>query len=142
MPGLRLGTNLFPHQLPALLSEELRIARQLGISAISPWNAQFEAMANAGTLKWVITVAGELRVVPYSVGRFEIAHTVASAGESVLAAGKAEVAIREAMKFGIRITTHSGHFLSGIGPDANAEAERLGRAAFARAGIIFRESDT
>lgn len=129
--------RLFGNQLPGLLVAELAVAARLGAHAVRPASADFAAIANAGQIKWVITAAGELMVIPHSVDGVELSHAIISAGAPVRAAGEADVAISGLTKMGIRISTHSGHFLSGMDAATNAEVARLGRAAFATAGIIF-----
>jgi hypothetical protein len=62
----------------------------------------------------------------------EIFHPVLSGGAPVLAAGEAEVAgSAEIGFFGTEINFQSGHFLP------SAESLQIGRAAFAREGILF-----
>ena len=72
-----------------------------------------------------------LLVVPKFVGQTEIAHTVASKGEPVVAAGEAEVAFGAGRFFGIVITIYCGHYRPSV------ESLQIGIGAFARLGITF-----
>jgi RHS repeat-associated protein len=127
----------FPNQLPGTLGEELATARRLGVRPVQPTDPGFSQVANAGRIKWVITETGELRVIPHTVGRTEISHTVLTGGRPVLAAGEADIAVGGGRAVGLDISPRSGHFLQGADAATNARVLELGREAFRRFGIQF-----
>ncbi|XXT18784.1 hypothetical protein WME94_52015 [Sorangium sp. So ce429] len=86
---------------------------------------------NEGTVKWVVTEAGDLLISPNTVNAGEISHAVLSGGKPVLAAGQAQVAWVGGKFLGMRISRFSGHFMP------TAESVQVGREAFARHGITF-----
>jgi hypothetical protein len=88
-------------------------------------------VVNQGTIKWIVTGQGRLLIVPKFVGRIELAHTVASKGEPVLAAGEADIVGVAGYFIGLTITLHSGHYQPGN------DRLSIGIDAFARIGITF-----
>lgn len=129
--------ELFENQIPERLASELALARQLGVRPVKPSEPEFLRYAHEGTLKWVVTQEGELLVIPRIWRGMEIAHSVASGGRPVLAAGEAEVAIQGATRFGTELTSHSGHYLNGASRVLNDRVLEIGRRAFARSGVTF-----
>lgn len=120
---------LLQNQLPELLELELSVAAEVGAVPIEAGTAEFMAAANQGTLKWVVTQSGKLFVTPHTVGGVEISHAVLSGGESVLAAGHAEIAAAGGEAMGLSINALSGHFGAG--------SVDIGIAAFEAAGVLF-----
>jgi hypothetical protein len=117
--------------LPERLADELAIAQRLGVVPVEGAGGDLSRVVNQGTIKWIVTAQGRLLIVPKYVGQTEIAHTVASKGEPVLAAGEAEVAFGAGRYFGIAISNDSGHYRPSM------ESLRIGIDAFARLGITF-----
>ncbi len=131
---------VFPNQLPDQLVEELQLGRALGVQPLQICPENLDDLvelgeAAGGTLKWVLTTDGQLWAVPSHVGAQEIPHTIAAAGESVLAAGECQITGGAAAGevLGISISNASGHYMP-----SNAS---LGQAveAFLRAGVEFGE---
>ena len=91
---------------------ELELAHRLGVRPLSMDSPQFARYASEERVKWVITEDGHLRIVPETWSTLEIAHTVASGGRPVLAAGEAEIAIHGTTYIGVRITPRSGHYMN------------------------------
>jgi|GEM_PF-828060 len=129
--------ELFENQVPEQLSSELATAQRLGVHPVSPSHPDFLRYANGERLKWIVTPEGELLIVPHTWRGTEIMHSVASGGRPVLAAGEAEIAVRGSTRFGIRITSHSGHYLNGASRAVNDRVLEMGKQAFARFGITF-----
>ncbi len=125
------------NQLPERLPSELERARRLGVRPVSVDSPQFARYASEERVKWVITEEGHLKIVPQKWSTLEIAHTVASGGRPVLAAGEAELAIHGTTYFGVRITPHSGHYMNRASKAVSDRTLELGRQAFARYGITF-----
>jgi len=55
---------VFKDALPARLAEELAAAARLGVVPIRPRDLTFDRVIGAGTIKWVVSIAGELLVIP------------------------------------------------------------------------------
>ncbi|HYN93017.1 MAG TPA: polymorphic toxin-type HINT domain-containing protein [Pilimelia sp.] len=92
------------------LENELALADSLGVRPVGPGEAGFDDVINSGTLKWAITEGGAIRVMPKTVNSQEIAHTALTRGAPVRAAGEAEIAGGGGEYFGLRISSHSGHY--------------------------------
>lgn len=131
------SSKLFENQLPEQLASELEVAQRLGVRPVSVDSAEFARYASGERIKWVVTEDGRLSVIPHRWSEVEIAHTVASGGRPVLAAGEAEIAVQGSTRFGIRLTPHSGHYLYGASRVVSDMALEIGRQAFARFGITF-----
>ena len=125
------GRTLFANQLPGQLTQEMAAAARVGAGAVRPGTPAFERAVNAGTIKWVVTEAGELLISPHSVGGSEISHAVIAGGRPVLAAGQAEIAGSGGAYIGLSITNHSGHYMPSEG------SLQVGIDAFAALGIRF-----
>ncbi len=123
--------TLFDNQFPERLDDELQIAHDMGIEAADIGDARFDEYINAGTVKWVVTKEGIVRVIPHTFEGVELNHTVAAKGKPVLAAGEVEIAGSEGIYFGLSINNHSGHYL----PDAASLEIALSK--FAEANIVF-----
>lgn len=115
--------------LPQRLSAELARAAQLGVKALGVGEAGFDEVINAGTVKWAVTESGQLLVMPHSVAGREISHAVLTGGNSVLAAGQADIAGSGGKYFLLELTNHSGHF------QPSAASLELARRTFASFGI-------
>ena len=123
--------QLYVNRLPDLLPAELAQAARVGAVPAVPGSLQFVQALQSGRIKWAVTEAEQLSVVPKWVGGVEISHAVLVGGQPVLAAGEADVAVGGGRLFGIEITSHSGHYQ----PDL--ESVEIGRAAFAAIGVDF-----
>ncbi len=121
---------MFHNTLPDRLREELQVAIELGISPLRVGDPGFDRVVAAGTVKWAVTVEGELLVIPKFVQGQELAHTVLTNGGPVLAAGEVEI-VRTNGQYGVLdINAHSGHYQ----PDR--ASLRLGEQAFVNRGIM------
>nr|WP_225412188.1 hypothetical protein [Stigmatella hybrida] len=129
--------ELFENQVPERFASELARAKKLGVRPVNPSDPDFLRYVNEGTVKWAVTQEGELLIIPRTWRGMEIAHSVASGGRPVLAAGEAEIAIQGSTRFGTEITSHSGHYLNGASRAVNDRVVEIGRQAFARFGITF-----
>jgi hypothetical protein len=123
--------------VPQDLAEELALAEQIGVRPVSPSAPDFLRYANEERIKWVVTQEGQLQIIPETWHGIEIMHSVASGGRPVLAAGEANIAVQGSMRWGIKITPHSGHYLRGASKAVNDAVLAIGRQAFARFGITF-----
>jgi len=121
----------FTNRLPERLTVELQRAASVGAAPIRPGTRAFADAVNQGTIKFVVTEAGELVITPKHVAGVEISHAVLSKGRPVLAAGEADAAIFGGRSAGMSINYHSGHF------QPSSDSLRIARAAFQRAGIEF-----
>jgi hypothetical protein len=70
-------------------------------------------------------------VMPKYVQSRELAHTVLTKGQPVLAAGEAEIAGAQGQYVGIEINNHTGHYLT------STESLQIAREAFAKLGVYF-----
>ena len=120
---------MFHNTLADRLQEELEQAAWLGVSPLRVGDPGFAGVAMEGTVKWAVTVAGELLIIPKSVRGEELPHTVLTNGEPVLAAGEAEIARTDGQYALIDINHHSGHYR----PDRHSLT--LGERAFAAQGV-------
>jgi hypothetical protein len=127
----KIAEGPFVNQLPEKLAAELKAAAAVGAGPISAGSEGFEDALNAGTIKWVVTQAGELIVSPHTVDGVEISHAVLSGGQAVLAAGQAEIAGAGGQFVGLSIEAWSGHFMPSAG------SLSIGVDAFSRYGIQF-----
>ncbi len=128
------NTCIFPNQMADKLSTELSTATRLKVSPMKVGSPDFDNIINGGEgVKWAVTSSGELLVIPKYVNGTEIAYSVITAGEGVLAAGEAEIAGSRKLGYIIlNLNNHSGHFKPS---DASLE---VGRRAFVRAlGIKY-----
>jgi hypothetical protein len=130
-------SRLLENQVPERLASELALARNLGLRPVMPSDPDFLSYVNEGTIKWVVTQEGTLLIIPRTWRGMEIAHSVASGGRPVLAAGEAEIAAHGATRIGTEITSHSGHYMNGASKAVSDKALDIGRQAFARFGITF-----
>lgn len=83
---------------------------ELGVKPLKIGESGFDDAINEGTIKWAVTINGELVIIPSSVGNIEINHTVLTGGQPVLAAGEAEIAGGEGQYFMMLISNRSGHY--------------------------------
>jgi hypothetical protein len=120
---------LFHNALADHLQEELALAADLGVAPLRVGDPGFDQVVIGGTIKWAVTVEGELLIVPKHIKGQELAHTVLTNGGPVLAAGEAEIAGTDGQYVVIEINDHSGHYR----PDR--ASLRLGVQAFEERGI-------
>jgi len=120
---------LFHNALTDRLQEELALAADLGVAPLRVGDPGFDQVIIGGTIKWAVTVEGELLIVPKYVKGEELAHAVLTNGGPVLAAGEAEIAITDGQYVVIEINNYSGHYH----PDR--ASLRLGEQAFEVRGI-------
>ena len=121
----------FPNLLPERLAGELADAAKVGAKPIRFGDPGFNNAVNEGTVKFVVSGSGEVILTPHTVKSIEISHAVLSDGQSVVAAGQAEIASSGGKFFGINLNNHSGHFMP------SAESLQIARDAFAKIGIVF-----
>jgi hypothetical protein len=118
--------NRFPQDLP----DELALARWHGIVPLRPSDPGFAELVTADTVKWVLTIDGELLFIPEKVGGDELAHPVMTNGGPVLAAGEADIVDLGGGEYGLlRFTGKSGHYQ----PDP--QSVRVARRVFEAVGI-------
>ncbi|WP_185236280.1 chitinase N-terminal domain-containing protein [Teredinibacter franksiae] len=130
--------GLFRNQVPGSLSQEMQAAKNVGANPmVAARGTQMEGLVNQGTIKWVVNSRGQLIVSSHTVRGQEISHAVLSGGRPVMAAGQAEIAASNGQFIGMRITTHSGHFMRGTSAAQNARAMQVGVDAFRKIGIGF-----
>jgi hypothetical protein len=121
---------VFHNRHPEDLPEELALARRLRIVPLRPSDPGFSALVTEGTVKWVLTIEGDLLFIPEKVDGAELAHPIMTNGGPVLAAGKAEIVDLGGGEYGlIKFTGNSGHYQ----PDP--QSVRLARQVFDAAGI-------
>jgi hypothetical protein len=125
------NSEVFHNQLPDELAGELETARKLGVKPMSLSDQGFEAVVNAGTIKWAVTESGELKIIPKYINEVELKHSVLTNGQPVLAAGEAEIAISGSKRVGITINRQTGHF------QASEESLQIGVEEFKKHGIDF-----
>ncbi|MFE2555562.1 putative T7SS-secreted protein [Streptomyces sp. NPDC059352] len=128
---LGLGPCHFENQLPGDLAGELADAERLGVRPLKVGDNGFDEAINSGTIKWAVTMDGELVVIPKNVGTVELKHPVLTNGAPVRAAGEAEIAGGQGSYFGMEINNNSGHY------KPSQESLEIGREAFERSGIAF-----
>jgi RHS repeat-associated protein len=128
---------VYRNQLPRAFAREVAEAQRAGAVATKVTGvADVERAALAtedGTLKYVVTEAGELVVGPKFVNGVEIKHPflTGSGSASVRAAGEVEVGVANGRVFPIELNLNSGHYRPG------PEAEPAARAAFEAVGLVF-----
>ncbi|WP_329118633.1 putative T7SS-secreted protein [Streptomyces sp. NBC_01353] len=128
---LGLAPCPFENQLPGELAGELADAERLGVKPLKVGQDGFDEAINSGTIKWAVTMDGELVVIPKNVGTVELKHPVLTNGAPVRAAGEAEIAGGQGSYFCMEINNSSGHYKPSL------ESLETGREAFERAGIKF-----
>ncbi len=121
----------FPNQFPEHLAGELAEAARVGAKPIRFGDPAFNKAVNGGTVKYVVAESGEVIIIPHTVKGVEISHAVLSNGQSVVAAGEAEIAAAGGKYIGIDLNFQSGHFRP------TAESLQAAREAFAKVGITF-----
>lgn len=126
---------IFENQLPERLKAELDLAKKLGVKPLKIGEVGFDDVINEGTIKWVVTLKGELMIIPYWFGSIEISHTFLTGGKPVLAAGEAEIAGGEGEYFMMSISNRSGHY------QPSADSLNLGMRAFRVRGIDPTDAD-
>jgi hypothetical protein len=104
------GPALFHNTMPDRLAEELRLAASLGVNRVKVGELGFDRAIEAGTVKWAITVEGELWLMPKWGDGVELAHTVLTRGAPVLAAGEADIAGSSGEYFLLWMDNRSGHY--------------------------------
>ncbi|MER7174528.1 putative T7SS-secreted protein [Streptomyces mesophilus] len=134
--SLGLAPDYYPNTMPDDRAGELAQAERLGVTPLRVGDDGFDAAVNSGTVKWGVTMEGELRIVPKHVDGVEIKHSVLNydktpEDDKLLAAGEAEIAGDGGAYFGMDINNNSGHYLPHI------DSLQKGREAFERAGIPF-----
>jgi hypothetical protein len=122
--------ELFHNIMPETLQEEIIRANANGVKPLSVGDANFDAVINAGTIKWAVSKNGELKIVPKIVNKKEISHAVIFQGDSVAAAGEADIAGTQGKYILLDISNESGHYMP------SADSLEIGIRAFAKAGII------
>jgi hypothetical protein len=131
-------STIFTNQLPGNLTDELATAKSLGVTPAQFGDQAFDDYVNAGSVKYVVALSGDVIIAPYSVDGVEISHAVLNNGGPVLAAGVADIATDgQGNYFGLNIDTQSGHYLNGATESQNSAAEAAARNAFKNIGITF-----
>jgi RHS repeat-associated protein len=123
--------GVFQNTLPELLNGELAAAEELGVEPTQVGGVGFDQAINEGPIKWAVTPDGKLEIIPKFVEGEELAHTVITSGEDVIAAGEASIAGANGEYIGIEITAHSGHYLP------NEASLDIAREIFKSHGIVF-----
>ncbi len=123
------GGELYPNTMPEKLPGELATANKLGVKPVKVGGPGFDDVINSGKVKWAVTQDGELNVIQHSVNGEEIAHTVLTGGNPVLAAGEADIAGSGGQYMLLEIDNQSGHYLPG------PETEEIGKNAFQSQGV-------
>ncbi|MGX1503752.1 UNVERIFIED_CONTAM: RHS repeat-associated protein [Streptomyces graminofaciens] len=126
-----LGLNpcKFENQMPNELAGELADAERLGVKPLRVGDDGFDEVINSGTVKWAVTMDGDLVIIPKHVGGVELKHPVLTNGDPVRAAGEAEIAGGNGSYFGMEVNNKSGHYKPSL------ESLEVGKEAFERAGI-------
>lgn len=119
----------FENQLPERLDAELRLAENLGVKPLRVRDAGFDEVINQGTIKWAVTEDNKLFVIPKFANGEEISHVVLTGGQTVLAAGEANIAGSEGDYYMIDISNYSGHF------QPTPDSLEIGKEAFRQQGI-------
>lgn len=131
--------ELFDNLDPKSLARELAQAQGLGVKTVTVTgvNDTIRAMANSGErMKWSITEAGDLRLMPKFVGGEEISHTVLSAGGRVRGAGEVDLYLGPGGQVIIdRLSPHSGHFMRNNTESLNKTVVGRGLDAFKNLGF-------
>jgi RHS repeat-associated protein len=100
----------FENHMPDQLEQELADAERLGVTPMRPGDPGFDELVNSGRVKWAVNENGELLFIPHTVGDTEIAHSVLTGGNPVLAAGEADIAGAGSTFIATDVTRQSGHF--------------------------------
>lgn len=100
----------FENQMPQSLEDELAQAERLGVTPMRPGDPGFEELVNSGRVKWAVNEQGELLFIPHTVDGEEIAHSVLTGGQPVMAAGEAEIVAAGETMIATDVNRHSGHF--------------------------------
>ncbi|MFJ3100059.1 hypothetical protein [Streptomyces sp. NPDC086835] len=115
--------------MPDELAGELADAERLGVKPLRVGDDGFDEVINSGTVKWAVTMDGDLVIIPKHVGGVELKHPVLTNGDPVRAAGEAEIAGGNGSYFGMEVNNKSGHYKPSL------ESLEVGKEAFERAGI-------
>ena len=126
---------MFANQLPSFLDQELQVANNLGIVPSSITDQQFDEIIAQGRVKWGINVTGKLLFIPEFFNSQEIYHTVLFQGNSVLAAGLADIVGIQGRYLLLWLSNYSGHYRP------TAASLEFGKEAFQRAGIDISQAD-
>ncbi len=121
----------FPNTMPENLEEEQALAKELGVTPVQVGQPGFDKIINEGDIKWVVTVDGELWIIPHTVGNDEIKHSIITNGGDVIAAGDANIAGSNGQYIGIDISNNSGHYLP------SEESLEIAKKIFESYGIKF-----
>uniref|UniRef100_A0A7C3ZLS1 Uncharacterized protein n=1 Tax=Planktothricoides sp. SpSt-374 TaxID=2282167 RepID=A0A7C3ZLS1_9CYAN len=127
--------GFFSNQLSDRLQSELRLADNLGVRPLKVGDPGFDDIINEGTVKWAVTVEGELLVIPKFVSGREISHTVITRGEPVLTAGEAEIVGTSGQYILLSISNYSGHF------QPSRDSLERGITAFSQQGVDAINAD-
>jgi len=119
----------FPNRLPERLPNELQTADALGVKPLKVGDPGFQEVIQNGPVKWAVSADGQLYVIPKWVNDTEIAHTVITGGDPVLAAGEATIINTGNGYRIISFSRWSGHYWP------NEASEVIGRNAFIDAGV-------
>ncbi len=122
-------TGSFSNKFPKHLKSELRLASKLGVRPLKVGDPGFDNIINEGTVKWAVTVEGELLVIPKFVSGTEISHAVITRGEPVLSAGEAEIVGTSGEYILLSLSNYSGHFQPSI------NSLEMGITAFNQQGV-------
>ena len=120
---------LFLNQFPERLSDELALGDRYQVEPLSIGTDRFDLIINQGTVKWAVVESEELFVISKYINGQEIAHTVLTRGQPVLAAGEAEIIGDNGQYILLEINNHSGHYQS------SAASVEIGKQAFKDRGF-------
>lgn len=120
---------LYENHYPERLAAEIEAAARRRVRPVRLWERGAEQAMASGEIKWVVTEAGELLVMPLLAGGEEIMHPVMVAGAPVRAAGRARLVGQGRTYQVLSFNNKSLHYL----PDPECLA--VGIEAFARAGV-------
>ena len=127
--------NLDPHKL----AMELAQAERLGVSplTVNGIDDAVRALARSGDpVKWVITEAGDLRMMTRYAGGEEISHAVLSGGQRVRGAGEAQLFLgANGRVFVNDVTAHSGHYMRNSTESMSRTVVERGITAFTNVGF-------
>ncbi len=107
----------------------------MGIIPLKVGDPKFDPIINQGTIKWAVTIDGELFVMPKFMGGEEIPHTVLTQGQPVLAAGEAELVGEIGEYILLEINNYSGHF------QTKPQSLEIAKKAFRERGIDTSTAD-
>ena len=118
----------YANQLPEKLSHEIASLRNNRIVPFTGRELVEWARSGGGRIIWVVTSAGRLLAAPVAAN---VTHAAIAGGESVLAAGEAEVfGAGAAETLVTSISAKSGHYLFGASAAQSQAAVQAGRSAF------------